>query len=137
MLWVGAGFLFLLVSAVSVFLYLSSDADKETKKKNAEFQGLLEFARVEKDVEKILLYAGKTRFSEITVYKMDSSTPVLTQSLAPGNDFEAVRKIILDLKRGKANLSDPEDNPLMYTRPFLQIEFEGNTVVKVEPRNIG
>jgi hypothetical protein len=152
MLWLGLGAGILVIGGFSIFFYLISQMNAETRAKNTEFNELLEYAKSNGSLEKIAAHAAKTRFNEITFYRLGSSEALaappktiesstlheLANPLrASAQDSESVKNFTRDLKKGKAEFSDPKDNPLMYSRPHLRVEFDGDSIVKVEDGNLG
>ncbi|MFL5815569.1 MAG: hypothetical protein ACJ763_18505 [Bdellovibrionia bacterium] len=140
MLWLGLGVGFLVICVVTLFFYLNSQTNAETKIKNAEFNSLLEYAKTNKSFERLAAYAAKTRFKEITFYRLGSSesSDLSSKPMAvPAQDIETVKKVMTELKKGRAVFSDPKDSPLMYTRPFVRVEFDGDSILSVEDGNLG
>ena len=149
MLWLGIVAVVLVVIGGLAFLFINNEINKETARKNREFAALIEFGNSEKKFEAFATYAAQTRFSEITFYQENSSEsyPVPKSALSlngtgtpqmgiSAKDTDLIKQILSDIKKGKAVFTDPKDSPLMYSRPFLKVEFDGGVIVKIEDGNL-
>ena len=150
MLWLGIVAAVLVVIGGLAFLFINNEINKETARKNKEFTDLVEFGNSEKKFETFATYAARTRFSEITFYKENSSEsyPVpkaalvlsgagTTQMGISAKDADLIKQILSEIKKGKAVFTDPKDSPLMYSRPYLKVEFDGGMILKIEDGNLG
>ena len=141
----------IIICGLLVFFFLNHAVEKETKEKNIEFSTLMKFGKSTKSFEQFAEYAAKTRFSQVVFYQIGSPEPFVfkghpkqlsgNQMKMPydisAQDKDSIKNILSEVKKGSATFSDPQDSPLMYSRPFLRVEFDDDIITKVTEGNLG